>query len=137
MILYTLGISGKDKKYVYRSVMIYIGISLFCNVFHIVYAQFGHGVTSIYMTYMFLIPFLLGIVVNLGIGLIDRLPIPYGTIRNFYNSGIATLIAGSCVKGIIDIAGSSTIFIPVFFVVGIVMVMIAIIKYTIQVKIKK
>ena len=135
--MYTLDISGNDKKCVYRSVVIYIGISLFCNAFNIVYAKFGHGVTSIYMTYMFLIPFLLGTVVNLGIGLNDRLPVPFRTIRHFYNSGIATLTVGSCVKGIINIAGSSTILIPVYVVAGLAMLMIAIIKYVVQVKQKR
>ena len=36
-----------------------------------------------------------------------------------WNSGVATLIAGSLVKGVIDIYGTESPYVPVFYAVGI------------------
>ena len=87
-----------------------------------VYGDFGHGVHSAVMTWMFLYPLLGGVLLFL---LMDRL-LPDTTTRfsgyrlfyNSYNSGIAVLTTGSFLKGIFDIAGTNSSYIALFYAVG-------------------
>ncbi|HOO68487.1 MAG TPA: hypothetical protein PLC53_03880 [Bacilli bacterium] len=79
------------------------------------------------MTYMFLVPL---------IGSIFYLLIKKKYINKFiydiYNSGIATLTTGFLLKGIFDIAGTSSIFQVFYTVIGISMISIGIISYIIN-----
>ncbi|MPN50543.1 hypothetical protein SDC9_198170 [bioreactor metagenome] len=87
-----------------------------------IYAIFGHGVRSDYMSLMFLYPFLGGAAVYSLIGLAVRNRPAAGRMYrlgyNLYNSGIATLTAGSFYKGILEIAGTASDFESVFAVAG-------------------
>lgn len=104
-------------------------VTLFCLLFSSIYNHYGHGVYSNYMSYMFLIPFLSGV-------------LPYGVLAMFikakdvsrfsynsYNSGIATLIIGSMLKGIFEIAGTNSPYLMVYLIAGMSMLIIGAISY--------
>lgn len=99
-----------------------------------IYNHFGHGVYSAYMTYMFLFPLILGGGIY---GLILILPMTKEISRltfNLYNSGIATLTVGSLLKGIFEIAGTSSPYVVVYWLVGTIMVvcsMLMVVRQTI------
>ncbi|MBC3888386.1 hypothetical protein GH810_08695 [Acetobacterium paludosum] len=109
------------KKKILKTSLIYLVLSLSAIIINYVYGLFGHGVHSSYMTWMFLYPLLGGAILYLLIFLlvpdIARI-VEYRMFYNIYNSGIATLTIGSLLKGIFDIAGTSSVYIAVFYAIG-------------------
>lgn len=104
-----------------KSAAVYVLVSLAAIVVDHIYALFAHGVSSAAMTWMFLYPLLGGALVYF---LLDRLrPGVYGAryyriFSNAYNSGIATLATGSFVRGILEIAGTSSPYTAAFYGLG-------------------
>lgn len=101
-----------------RAVRAYALIGAFCALFSFIYAQFSHGVYSPFMTYMCLIPLVGGagvLALSRALGLAPMRRAAF----NAYNSGIATLTIGSVLCGIFEIAGTASVYTPVFLVVGI------------------
>jgi hypothetical protein len=73
------------------------------------------------MDYMFIYPLLGGAAAYFITGLIFRKMRKSGTIRlgsNLYNAGIATLIAGCMLRGILEIAGTGSAYVVVFSITG-------------------
>lgn len=106
-----------------KTVIVYLALSATAIAVDNIYALFGHGVRSSSMSFMFLYPllggallyFLLGAIIP-GITSIRLYRLGY----NLYNSGIATLTAGSFFKGILDIAGTASEYTGIFTLVGLV-----------------
>lgn len=118
----TLDIKQKSKKLeTLKTVIIYMVISIFCFVVNRIYAIFGHGISSDYMTWMFLYPLLGGALFYLIVGLLIReikQIAGYRIFYNLYNSGIAILTVGSFLKGIFDIAGTNSPYVVFYFETG-------------------
>ena len=114
MILFIL--DTKRKK----TIFIYFIVSIICIIINYVYSKFGHGVTSNYMTYMFLYPLIGGIIAILINRDNNRI------FNNLYSYGIATLTVGSFIKGILEIAGTNSIYEIIFYIVGIILILLAI-----------
>lgn len=117
--------SDIDKKYEnwqnWKTIVVYLCLSLTVFAVDKIYAVFGHGVHSGAMTWMFLYPLIGGALVYF---LMLRL-IPgfskkegYRLFYNLYNSGIALLTVAAFLKGILDIAGTSSPYIIFFNVIG-------------------
>lgn len=119
---------NENNKKISKTIFVYEFTTVFCAVFSVIYSKFSHKVTSNYMTYMFLYP-LIG-----GIGLFSllkllKLPIPKRMIYNIYNSGIATLTLGSCIQGIFEIAGTSSKYQAVYYIIGFSFVLFSLVSY--------
>ena len=123
------------KKYFRKAVAVYVAAAAFCFVFQFIYGMFGHGVHSAYMTYMFLLPLLLGAGgygggTLLHYGIEKKNPAYTALQQNrqlnnlerlgcgMYNAGVATLTAGSCLLGIFQIAGTDSVYINDYFIAG-------------------
>jgi predicted permease len=119
--LFISGIRG-DKRKLFKTALIFLAVSAFCFVFGLVYTANGRGVSSIYMTSMFLFPLTGGSAAYLAIGMISKARMPGRMVTNVYNSGIATLTIWSMLHGIFDIAGTSSTYEPVFLIAGALMV---------------
>lgn len=104
-----------------RTALVYLGVTFFCLVFEAVYAHFSHGVASTYLTSLFLYP-LLGGACLFGLLRLSR----WRSFTRFgydaYNLGIATLSLGSASHGVFAIAGTASVYQPVFTVAGITLV---------------
>jgi hypothetical protein len=109
-----------------RTVVVYASVAVSCLFFSIVYAQYSHGVSSASMTFMFCYPLIGGAGVFTALALL-RLPFPPRRAFNAYNSGIATLTVGSTLRGVFEIAGTSSSFQMVFTVVGVAFIVGALI----------
>ena len=102
-----------------KTMIVYLGVSAFCFLFSSVYSLYGHGVRSASLSLMFLYPLLGGALVFLPLWVFGPLPdeIPHCRLfYNLYNSGVAALILGSALRGVLEIAGTSspyTVFFPV------------------------
>lgn len=108
-----------------KSLIAWLVIAVGCVVFDKVYAIFGHDVQSAAMSRMYLYPLLGGALVYLALTLL----IPaanerrfYRLASNIYNSGLAALICGSLLKGVFEIAGTASNYVPVVMAVGWAMV---------------
>lgn len=92
-----------------------------CIAFDKVYAIFGHDVRSAAMSQMYLYPLLGGALAFLALTLLvpaaNRCRF-YRLASNSYNSGLAALICGSLLKGVFDIAGTASDYVPVIMVAG-------------------
>lgn len=90
----------------------YIIASICCIVINLVYSIFSHGIYSNYMTYMFVIPLILGIISIL----INRNNNKEGNDLAFCS--ILTLIMGVFLKGVFEIAGTSSPYQVIYFIIG-------------------
>lgn len=107
-----------------KAALVYLGFSGFCIFFDRVYALFGHGVFSANMSLMFLYPLLGGALPFFLLWrFLPRSEAAGGRVWfNCYSSGIAALTVGSLLRGVFDIAGTSSPYCAVFSVCGWTMV---------------
>ena len=104
-----------------RTALVYGAVALGCLVITNVYALFGHGVRSAAMDFMFLYPAVGGALVFALLQLAFPCNIRRRYFRpgyNLYNSGIAALTAGAMLRGIVEIAGTDSGLIGIFFLLG-------------------
>jgi hypothetical protein len=142
-----LDIRENDKKYNYqKTVIVYLTVAVFTFIANKVYAIFGHGVSSDAMTWMFLYSLIGGTVFYMLLGLllpeINRFE-GYRILYNLYNSGIALLTVGSMLKGVMEIAGTSSSYLKFytftgygFIALGLVILIVMAVNYK-KVRIRK
>ena len=119
-----------DKKTkVRKTLWIYLGITAFCVLFSTVYEHFSHGVNSNAMIFLFAYPLVGGVLMFGLVALIKKAPFPGRVSYNLYHSGIATLAVGSCFAGVLEIYGTSSDLIKVYWVAGIILTGIGMILY--------
>lgn len=93
----------------------WLGFSVFCLIFSNVYDHFSHGVYSAYMDCLFLCP-LAAAAVRLLWAVRDFTPDRW--VQNALFAAAVTLTAGCLVRGVLEIAGTSSAYTPIFFAVG-------------------
>jgi surface polysaccharide O-acyltransferase-like enzyme len=101
----------------------YLVAAAVCLIIANVYALYGHGVRSDAMDYMFLYPLIGGLVIKV-LSMLLHGDYSRGVKRvgvNLYNSGLAALACGALLRGIVEIAGTDSVYISWFFVAGWVM----------------
>ena len=98
------------------SVRRYAIASGFCALFSVVYEYFSHGVISVWMVCLALVPLLLGVVPALACGLIGvRVR---SLTRQLWACGVLTFTLGSCLAGVFEIYGSTSPFVTWYFPVA-------------------
>lgn len=126
----------KQSKHFRKTILTYLVLSLFAIVINKVYGIFGHGVSSPAMTWMFLYPLIGGVLFYFLIYGFAKKIINFNGYRlffNIYNSGIAALIFGSFLKGVMDIAGADSIYLVFYYVVGGLFIIVGLILMFIMV----
>lgn len=115
-----------------KTAAVYLAVSALCIVVDKIYALFGHGVHSASMSLMFLYPLLGGVLPFLLLWLFvpqaDHV-LHYRLSYNCFNSGIAALTVKSMLKGVFEIAGTSSPYLIVFTVCGWAMLVIGLLTY--------
>ncbi len=107
--------------------VIYGGITAFCVVLFIVYDRFSHNVRSPYMTFLFAIPLVLGVLPFAVLSIMkkhnvqEKYTVNARLSFNMYNAGIAALTVSSMLKGIFEIAGTGSPFQSYLTVFGLVL----------------
>lgn len=120
--------SAYPKQLVIR---LYTGYTAFCIVFCLIYYRFSHGVHSPYMTGMFLWPLLLGLVSGVLLLRIRALPDPPDAAAGLYHAGVITASISSCLRGIMEIAGNSSVYQEWMMIAGIGMIVAGAVIYLI------
>lgn len=106
-----------------KGIISYIIATVCTAIIGYIYTLFGHGVSSTAMTFMFIYP-VIGCLIYI---VINRLH--YRVHRTYLTSfdrlsllshhlGILTLTVGSFLKGILDIAGTGSIYVGAFYLLG-------------------
>lgn len=117
-----LDINKKNQhKQLKKTIVSYLILSILAIIINKIYGIFGHGVSSVAMTWMFLYPLIGGSFLYFFIYVFANKIIKFVGYRlffNIYNSGIATLTFGSFLKGVMDIAGADSAYLVLYFVVG-------------------
>ena len=99
-----------------RTTYTYLLLSVLAWLFNFVYSLFSHGVTSDFMANMYLV--LLGGAVFYF--LLFQIPGVrrrrlYRVFVNTLNTSVAVLVVGMALRGIIEIAGSSSVYLDWYF----------------------
>ena len=112
-----------------RTSLIFLCAALFCGLFSAVYEHFSHGVYSNYMVYLFAFPFFGGVLPYAIFGLTPKIKCPSPTTARIFNSGVAALAVGSCIKGVLDIYGTTSSYQPIYWVAGISLIALGLVMY--------
>ncbi len=108
--------------YINKRIKPYLITTVFCVLFAYVYSLFAHGVSSPYMTYLFLYPLFLG-VLNAYICMKSKRAKTYCFFAtHFYHTGVVTLMLSSMLRGIFEIAGTASIYQTILTILGVVMI---------------
>lgn len=131
----TLSILG-TKKYLNTSALktayIYLLVSLFCVAFGLIYEEFSHGVYSRFMIYAFLFPLFGGLFPFFTMSIFS-IKYPNTFTRMMYHPMIATFTVGFFVKGGLNIYGTTSNLISVYWIAGLVLFILSIIGYIVTV----
>lgn len=116
-MLDTNSIHKKNRKQVYkqrflRRALLFLFFTLFCVLFDRIYALFSHEVSSMSMTLMFLYPLIGGIFCLL----LFQGRSNYGF--TFCLLGIITLVLGSLLRGVFEIAGAGSKYLIAYPIAG-------------------
>ena len=118
-----------EKRLVGRTAIIYVCITFFCALFSAVYEHYSHEVYSDFMVYLFLFPLVGGALPFTVMGLIKSFKSPSPVSMRIYNSGIAALTLGSCIKGVFDIYGTSSAYVNIYWISGALLICTAVISW--------
>ena len=105
--MYTLDIKKNN--------IIYLIISIFCGVFSYVYELFSHQVYSPFMIFPGVVTLFLGIIITTILRDFHNI-----WSYRFYNSGVACVIVGMYIKGVLDIYGTTNHLLGIYFIVSII-----------------
>lgn len=121
-------------KVLNKTILVYAGLTIFAFFFNQIYALFAHGVSSENMSNMYLVLLIAGV----GMYLLLKLTLPksvfnpyYRLFTNIYNAGIATLVVGMCLSGIVEIAGGSSAYVSWFGLIGEGLIVLGLVILTI------
>jgi len=116
-----------------RTSLIFLCVALFCGLISAVYEHFSHGVYSNYMIYLFAFPLIGGALPYAVLGLAPKIRCPSPASMRTFNSGVAALTVGSCIKGVLDIYGTSSSYQPIYWVLGIALIVVGAAIYLFEV----
>lgn len=116
-----------------KTAFTYMLLAIFCALFGGVYECFSHDVYSFSIIYAFAFPLAGGSLPFFTIFLIKAKFYPCAFARNLYHSGIATLTAGSFIRGVLDIYGTTNGLIKYYSIAGIALVVTGIFIYALQI----
>ncbi len=113
----------------YRTRNTFLSATIGVAAFAAIYEMFSHQVYSLFLMLAFLIPLFGGVVpYSLMLGS-HRSEKPGILAQCLYNSGLATLTAGSIFQGILEIYGTTSHLSIVYWTVGLSLSMLGLIIY--------
>lgn len=121
MILY-ISAEKKEGRAPLGAARIYLLLTVVCALFGAVYECFSHDVWSFWMVYAFAFPLAGALFFSFLEGKKRRIPV---MAAECIHCGLSSLAAGSLIRGALQIYGTASPLLPVFFIVGAGMLMIA------------
>lgn len=108
-----------------RTFITYLATTAFLFIFSRIYESLSYGEVSVFMHYMFCVTLIGG---GLLLGLLTFKPNLSRLTFNLWNSGVATITAGSLLRGIINLSGRSTTLDQPYWFVGAGFLILALIS---------
>ncbi len=108
---------NRKRRNPLKAAAIYAAVSAFCVAFGAVYTHFAYGNSSPFLTWMFMLPMLLG-AIPCALMYVRGVRLPVRAVRNFWNSGVALLTVGCLVRGVINISGRYTEYDTIYWALG-------------------
>lgn len=115
----------EEKKTGSRLAVRYLAVSAFCLLFSVVYSLFSHGIHSPWMRWLAAWPFVLGAVPALilaarrpGSQTAGGYRVKEEIFKDIYRFGIAAVTVASLLKGILEIAGTDSLYPTVLLFAG-------------------
>ena len=112
-----------------RTLFISVCCTLFCLLFYMIYNLFSHGVHSPFMTFLFAWPLVLCVFPCALFLAAPGIPGPSLLCTLVWNTGAAAVTVSSLLRGVFDIAGSSSVYQVIMMAAGFVMLFIGLILY--------
>lgn len=97
--------------------------TLLCAGFSAIYECFSHGVWSVWMVMLFAYPLVLGVIPSLLVGM-RGLEVPLAS-RQVWACGVMTLAAGSCLRGVLEIYGTTSSLVALYQPAGLALLALA------------
>ncbi len=119
----------RKRRSAVRQTVIYVCIAMFCGLFSAIYEHFSHGVYSNAMICFFAYPLVLGALPYAAIALSKRLPLPEKRAAGVWDCGVTTLAVGSCLRGVLEIYGTTSSYTALYAPVGIALLAVGAILY--------
>ncbi len=103
----------EKRAFLWKNAFLYYAVTGFCAVFGAVYELFSNGVMNNFMIFAFLVPLVCGALPYTVSAMICRFA---GTkaVRYAHHSGVATLTLYSVMRGVLEIYGTNSVFLPVY-----------------------
>ncbi|MGI6217582.1 MAG: hypothetical protein ACOYIK_08225 [Coriobacteriales bacterium] len=103
----------------------YLFATLGCALFSIVYELFSHDVYSNWMIWMFAVPLFMGAIPSL---LMDRSGKQSRSVssQKAWGSAVLTLVLGFCISGVLEIYGTTSPYVIVYWIAAAAMIVISI-----------
>lgn len=126
-----------NAKSAAKTAFVYLLAALFCMLFGAVYERFSHGVYSFSMIYAFAFPLAGGTLPFLVLHLVRAKVYPNAFARNLYHSGTAALTAGSVMRGVMEIYGTTNVLTGCYWPAGIALFAAGAVLYFLQLALRK
>ena len=130
--MYTSERISTEERYNLQALKGYIIATCFCALFFFIYDQFSHNVRSVYMTYLWAWPLVLGVVPSLVFQFVRKFPWPNLRTRNIYRCGVEALTFSSALHGVFDIAGNASDYQTYMMMAGFALLAAGIFSYVLQ-----
>ncbi|HEM5998608.1 TPA: hypothetical protein U2B30_002067 [Streptococcus suis] len=108
-----------------RTFITYLATTAFLFIFSRIYESLSYGEVSFFMHYMFCVTLIGG---ALLLGMLTLKPNLSRMTFNLWNSGVATITAGSLLRGIINLSGRSTTLDQPYWFIGAGFLILALIS---------
>ncbi|GAB6106781.1 hypothetical protein [Fusibacter bizertensis] len=111
----------KIEHAIKKNIIAMLLISILVYMIERIYSIFSHGVSSIMMSTMMVTVLVLGVG---GYGILSllyaklNLRLNFRRFSNLYNAGIATIVVGQFLSGVVSIAGTGSDYIKFYFIIG-------------------
>lgn len=121
----------QEDKITRRKVLVrYLAVTVFCLLVSLIYGLFSHGIRSFWMNWLALWPLVLG-AVPAALSAAEIFPFKDASdengagevMKDIYRFGTAAVTVASFLKGVLEIAGTDSVYPDVLGYAGIVMLM--------------
>ncbi|MCD7775752.1 MAG: hypothetical protein LUH54_00030 [Firmicutes bacterium] len=123
------GCGDPRAKAKYKWTALYIAVSVFLFVFSRVYYLYSHNVHSPYMTFAFAVALVLGAFPCFVTSFLKLKPDGAYIPVRLYHSGAAAVTVGCVLRGVFDIAGTSSVYQGYIMWTGLVMLVLGTVGY--------
>lgn len=101
--------------------------TLLCAVFSAIYESFSHDIISLWMVLLFLFPLLGGVLPAWFF--LKRGNVPRAFPLALWRCGVATLGVGSCIKGVLEIYGTTSDYQTIYWAAGTAMLAMGVLTF--------